>query len=350
MMITWSELAIIGIVMSYLLTVLVYMLSYFINSEVLRSWSKLEIQNVFLTLILFASLSTLASYSFVVDYVNSGSQYISNTYNMMVGCQSTFISESNLISVLASISVNINPTIFNMQGTPAENRQPQQNLNSAEEHTDQGNSPGAPSFGLGISFAPFLQPLLNSVVNIQSYMFIPLGMIKLHQLIISFMVENGAKVLLPFGIFFRSFKFSRHAGNLLLALFMALYFILPAMYLFNKELLVYSMGLDETSTTCGTSNLFDDLAASIANKFADYGKILNPITGGEGKDISELVMDAANNLSYDSDSGLAVVFLRMGIEGMILPMFSIITSLGIAREFSHILGSEIDFSQLVRVV
>ncbi len=363
MMVTWNELAIIGVISSYLLTVLIYMLSYLLNSEVLRAWSKLEMQNVFITLVLFASLASFASFSYITDYVTSSQEYISYLFNKMVSCQASFIADSNVLSLIASITFNFNPSVFSMRGTPQDVKSASDtdtaNMKSSGKDKEEGKAPGLSTWHAGISFAPFLQPLLTSVANVQSYMFIPLGMVKLHHLIISFVVDKGASALLPLGIFFRSFKFSRHAGNLLIALFMALYLVLPGMYLFNKELLVQTMGMsyNPSDPKCGESDILTDLGGVIMTKFAGktdaYKGLASEFGVGSGFDnptISDLVGNAADNLSYGSSSGIAVIFLTMGVEGMLLPMLAIIVSLGMAREFAHLLGSEIDFSQLVRVV
>ena len=56
-----------------------------------------------------------------------------------------------------------------------------------------------------------------------------------------------------------------------------------------------------------------------------------------------------DSISYGG-SAVSRIFLRMGIEAMFLPMLSIIISLGIAREIAATLGSDVDFSQLVRLV
>ena len=58
-LITWEAFAMMGITISALIVTVVFMLSYMFNNEFLKSWSKSEFLNIFLTLIIFGSLLSL---------------------------------------------------------------------------------------------------------------------------------------------------------------------------------------------------------------------------------------------------------------------------------------------------
>ncbi|MCX8205789.1 MAG: hypothetical protein N3H30_01010 [Candidatus Micrarchaeota archaeon] len=342
----WNELALACVAIAYLFAVLVYMLSYIITSELMRAWARSEMQNIIFTLILFATLSTLAALPFISGdkntkgYVYEGKEYLGVLYNDSTACITNSMRDANALAVLGSTSISISSLIFGLQSPTYKDSSGQ-----IVKYTYPGDITSMGS--MGVSLAPFISPITTMVSNVQQYSMIPIGMIKLHLLLIDFIIRNGTSILLPVGIAMRAFKFSRNAGNMIIALFIALYFVLPAAYLFNRGLLQEVTG-DYKAELCSdpldSPSLLGEMVAMLTQNWGfDPSKMLDrSIT----VNIEEIVPE---KLTFGG-SGLSKLALRVGIEGFLLPFFSIILTLGIAREFAASLGSDVDFSQLVRVV
>ncbi|MEM0437845.1 MAG: hypothetical protein QXU54_00935 [Candidatus Micrarchaeia archaeon] len=345
----WTELALMGITLAYLIAVIIYMLSYIISSELMRAWARNEIQNLIFTLILFATLGVLASLDFVsgkdTGYINEGEKYLGTLYNDSIACTTSIMQEVNTYSILGSVSVGVGPELFAVESiTPATSADSQKVSGSSEVlYLNADALDKVSNMGLGFSLAPFISPINTMVSQIMQYLTIPLGMMQLHILLISLIKKHGVTVFLPVGVLLRAFKFSRNAGNLIIALFIALYFILPAAYLFNKNLM--KEALDEyKDTICGDGapSMFGEVLHIYA-KSSNLGYGINPDID---VDVGQII---DKPLTYGG-SAFKKVILRIGIEGTMLPFFAIVLTLGIAREFAATLGSDIDFSQLVRVV
>ncbi len=357
--VTWDQLAIFGVLMAFLLSALVYMLSHIISSELLRAWARHEVQSLFLTLILFASLVSLASLDFVVQYRNGASDYLKMLYSDGVYCQFSMLDGMNALGMLSSLSVNINPTIFSLKGSTTLAGEPKSEGEvKMEKYTaGQAQAGAQSSITAGISLGAILQPFMTAFSDLQGFLFIPFSFLQFHIQLLDIIIKKGATLILPLGVFLRAFKFTRHGGNLLIALFIALYFILPGMYLFNKGLMQEKFGLgstDDDMKVCENSKpgLISEFAGPVmsAAGFSGFAGMSNGPSFSDTSTLSSTILSKSENLLYTSSSSFTVVFLRVGVESTILPMFAIIVTLGLAREFAMLLGSDIDFSQLVRVV
>jgi len=343
--VTWSMLAIIGITISFLLSALVYMLSHIFSSEMMSAWSKHEIQTALLTIILFVSLTSLANMQFVKEYTAGAKNYLSNLYNDAIFCQVSLYSSGSGLAMISSITFSINPTIASIKNAFNVFLNPQ--TQSGDEK--KSNEGGRQNWSVGISPASFMQPVLIALSDIQSYLFIPFTTLQFHLQLFTFIFNKGATMILPLGIFLRAFKFSRHGGNLLIALFISLYFILPAMYLFGDSLM--QSKFNTTQHMC--ENYKPSLVSEFGTPLLAKAGLGGPESFGDNwdGDFAKIILpESSKDLIFNGKSSFTTVFLRMIVECTILPMFAIIVSLGLAREFALLLGSDIDFSQLVRVV
>jgi len=333
--VTWSMLAIIGITISFLLSALVYMLSHIFSSEIMSAWSKHEIQTALLTIILFVSLTSLADMQFVKEYTAGAKNYLSNLYNDAIFCQVSLYSSGSGLAMLSSITLSINPEILNIKNSV---------MGIGNPKGDQQR------LSVGIPFSMFMQPILTSLSDIQSYLFIPFTTLQFHLQLFTFIFNKGATMILPLGIFLRAFKFSRHGGNLLIALFISLYFILPAMYLFGDSLMQSKFNTTQHMCENYKPSLVSEFGTPLLAKIGIGGVKSFGGINWDGDFAKIILPESSKDLIFNGKSSFTTVFLRMIVECTILPMFAIIVSLGLAREFALLLGSDIDFSQLVRVV
>ena len=132
-----------------------------------------------------------------------------------------------------------------------------------------------------------------------------------------------------------------------------MYFVLPVLYLFNQALVNVVLGEEELNKEIKLDEH--------ENEGKGFVTELSGIIIGDIKKLSlssALFPDDADDDSigktvydYLSPAGKLYDFvIRFFIEGMILPYLSIIVALGLAREFALTLGSNVDFSSLVRLV
>ncbi len=80
----------------------------------------------------------------------------------------------------------------------------------------------------------------NMIMN--SFIFPALTSLSMQKLLLSFITENAIKWILPTAMFLRFFVLTRQMGNVLIALVLAIYIIIPFMYAFNGAM--YTSVLD----------------------------------------------------------------------------------------------------------
>jgi len=342
----WDTFAIMGITISFLIVTLIFMLSYLFNIEFLKSWSRSEFLNIFITLIMFGSLISILQLGIARENLSSGRSYVNRLFNDVLDIMINLISDISVISFIGSFSININPGgMIAMQN---------------QVDTDKGGG-GIPVSGY-ISMNSFVSPIITSFSNIQIYSFIPLLMIKLHILLIDFVaddVEDDVEnvpfpIFLALGIFLRAFKFSRGAGNTMIAIFMALYLILPSIYLFNLGLMNVIYGNTGDKEIFEFHSFGEDATANFMPDLT--GVLMDELSTGSDFDVSDVTEFNDSDLGEkmiemtSPDGSLYNFIMRFVIEAFFLPYLSIIVTLGIAREFALSLGTNVDFSSLVRLV
>jgi hypothetical protein len=346
MYLSWDVFAIMGITISFLIVTLIFMLSYMFNSEFLKSWSRGEFLNIFITLILFGTLISIVQMGVLKENLNAGKDYVSDLFEDVIESQIKIISHLSLISFIGSFSININPGGV-----------------VATQNQVDGGTGGVPLSGY-ISLNAFVSPIITSVSSIQIYSFIPLLMIKLHILLIEFVSMDAARtvpIFLGLGIFLRSFKFSRGAGNTMIAIFLALYLVLPTIYIFNLGLMNTVYGNTTTNKIFEFHSFNKDIGYGNDGSASDFmPEMIEVLMQGISSDldISDMGSDAFKKTDFVSalmettgpGGKLYNFIMRFVMEAFFLPYLSIIITLGIAREFALTLGSNVDFSSLVRLV
>lgn len=317
MELSWDMLALFGITLSFSITTIIFMLSYFFSNEFLKSWSREEFFNIFTTLLLFGTLFSLVNLDLFTSNVQEAKSYVNQIFHNALNIQIDMLSDVSTLSLIGSLSYSFNLNSIASMGK------------GGTHDFEVGEFAG--SISSSISLQPLLSPFTTSFSTLQVYSFVPMTMIKLHVLLIDFVEKDAGRsfpILLAMGIFLRAFKFTRNAGNTILALFISLYFILPVIYLFNESVI-------NTVIQPPPSNSFlSELMNLMMNKITDNDSYI-------GEDIFKMTLPTGKLY------GFIVTFF---IESFLLPYISIIIALGIAREFAMTLGSNVDFSSLVRLV
>jgi len=148
------------------------------------------------------------------------------------------------------------------------------------------------------------------------------------RVLLSFARYTAFNMLIPVGLLFRCFKFSRGAGNALIAVGFGFYTVYPLTIVATDRLL---HGSNPSTTT-------------IENFMA--GHECDPTLTNTDKSRDYVVNRAKAMTSFDMvNSAIYIVIVRV-VLGSIL---NLIITLGFIRMFARILGSELDISSLARI-
>ncbi|MFH1520513.1 MAG: hypothetical protein ABID61_02620 [Candidatus Micrarchaeota archaeon] len=168
-------------------------------------------------------------------------------------------------------------------------------------------------------------------------------------------------LLLPFGIFLRTFKFTRGAGGLFIAMAVALYFILPFtiiffQYMFDEfEKLPASAHFQKppefTGPNCDPFNalpLHDGEGAEMAadpSKIFDYDSSSGQGTGIEGNEANamHILQDFAGN-------AMEYYIYHVLIKATLAVIISVLVTVLSIQRITAIAGTEMDMSVLSRLV
>jgi len=154
-------------------------------------------------------------------------------------------------------------------------------------------------------------------------------------------------VLLPLGIIFRAFPFTRMAGSAAIAIAIGFTIILPISYLLVEDISThywnwdppgeYASGKDYTA--CSGQNI------DVQQLSGDVGSIvIQSVLGFSISGIEGAIKDWIKGNTF------RCLMFKVVVEAAILPFFAYLVTLNVTRRLAEILGAHIDFSTLVRVI
>ncbi|MEM4133632.1 MAG: hypothetical protein QXO35_00195 [Candidatus Micrarchaeia archaeon] len=165
-------------------------------------------------------------------------------------------------------------------------------------------------------------------------------------------VENVAFVfILPFGLFFRIFNFSRKVANLLIVLAISLYIVFPLTYLLNQNMVdaVLNEGLS------GDKSWRDILGARMDKQTGVEGCTIGDMFSGK---FLECLQKSSKNIITASFSTATYIFNFVFIiftEAAfafilftLIPIIDFTITVVIARELGSLLGSDVSFGDLIK--
>lgn len=172
--------------------------------------------------------------------------------------------------------------------------------------------------------------------------------LRVQELVLTFARDYAFSFLLPLGVALRAFTFTRGAGGALIAIAVGFYIVLPITYLFQEEITAdYCARHDCQRSLLArfgyAGNLYDIIVGLMAS--AQSGGIGRGLTVagsfGQGYSLSEL-------MSLNGPFG-PVIFVA-GISGAVLPALGLITTFIFMKSFANLMGSDVDFSTLIKIV
>jgi hypothetical protein len=136
-------------------------------------------------------------------------------------------------------------------------------------------------------------------------------------------------VLLPLGILLRAFPFTRTAGGALIAIAVGFTLLLPLIYLIMQDV------AEHYWVTSGCANV----SLKVATKVLDVG-----FTGMFG-DLMGKIEDM-----FKPGGTMSCILFKLAIEATVLPFFGYLMVLNVTRYIAELLGANVDFSSLVRII
>ncbi len=222
----------------------------------------------------------------------------------------------------------------------------------------------------GVSISPFLgfKVLVDLIGYVLSAQVLNLIQLKAQNILLAFARDSLFTLVLPFGVALRSFTITRSAGGALIAIAVGFYIVFPLAYVFSAEI----VGEHCSTASCGSLRDNPDWtgvgildaaiggsgAPDMVNLFKMGFKMFK--AGGAGLDA---LMDASDPSNFGGGSGKSsfmndfgangplgsIVYMGMIASG-VLPIFSLIITLQFIRNLALLLGADVDFSALVKII
>lgn len=193
----WQDLTLIAIIASIFALAIVFSIGYAIESQELKFLAREELAQLFITGIMVAGFATIVEPLFSTIHVDS-SAAISQTISNITMIHGELYSTSLAIGKEASRSIWC--------------------------------SFSAASFGLSTcSGYRMLAPPLSSAFQLTAT---ALSELQALELLINFSKNQIFTLFFPFGLFLRTFKYTRGAGSLFISVGLALYIVLPLSFVF----------------------------------------------------------------------------------------------------------------------
>jgi len=239
----------------------------------------------------------------------------------------------SVLSLSASLGIQINiGTLLNLKSGSTSR------LNNLEEVIQ--------NTWMGIRPFSLFTPLISTISLFQSYLGISFVNIQFHIQLLELIGSAGKSIILPVGVLLRAFKVTRNGGNALIAIFLAFYVMYPLTIDFLD-----GMVLKQKYGSCKAVNLrdfqtmvFHEIKNTLPLSFGELGEMMTGV-----KDVQTYVKDMQGGMCNDGNI-IGELFVIFGFKFLFVPFFAIFVALGFARVFASLLGTEIDFSSLMRVV
>jgi len=205
-------------------------------------------------------------------------------------------------------------------------------------------------FGMSaISPGALVRPLSDFMGYANTLVTLLFLQLKVQEMALAFARDYAFTFLLPVGVALRAFALTRRAGGALISIAVGFYIVLPVTYLFQEEI---------TASYCASHNC----RASLLDNFGGSGNISDVLTalladaqrgGALGKGITFAGsprggLTLADIMSVNGPLG--PIFFIAGISGAVLPAIGLITTFMFMKSFGSVLGSDVDFSSLMKII
>jgi hypothetical protein len=158
--------------------------------------------------------------------------------------------------------------------------------------------------------------------------------------LIAISTTYSLSMILPFGILLRTFKATRGAGGLLIAVAVSMHILLPAGMVFNNIL------ADTFLADPASDGYSGKMETNIPNCASD--KV--PRSGAGGMNMPDDQGEAAKDILDDLHADLRRVVFNVLVKGTLGPVLSLLMMVAGIRALSSLAGAEVDVTSLGRFV
>ena len=318
---SWQALSAIGIIVSWLVVALAYMVGSLLDNVGLMARAKSEVWEIITTILILASIIVIvqAACTFPASYINPGAASGANL----------FVTAENYLFWLRNYSLSVFSSLMGM--------------NSFISFLISMMG-GFNIFGIGLTAQPFagFQPLVN-IINLFMNGIMMCIIAAIAQITVLKFIEAGVlSILLPAGVVCRSFPFTRQFGSALIAIALGLFIIYPLMLVVD-DAIMGSKSRNPNDVGREDYSLFDSLKDQLPGAIA--GMFLSG--GFFAPQAIEQILEALMNYFIN---GPIVGIGQVALAAFILPAINGVIFVAAVRDLSKLLGQEVDVSSLSRIV
>lgn len=166
-------------------------------------------------------------------------------------------------------------------------------------------------------------------------------------------IANSFAILLPIGILFRTFKLTRGAGGMIIAVAIALYFVLPLSMISMIKLADQYKNSDDGKAYAGALPVIgvqECKAGQTSDLSSAEEAMSNNLAGALIPNIE--ASNSAKAISVLNQAAVATPFYLFPalIYGIIAPAIALLITVASIRAISSLAGAEVDVSALARVI
>ncbi len=180
----------------------------------------------------------------------------------------------------------------------------------------------------GAAFRPVMD-MFGYALSILSLSIIQL---RAQEMLLEFARDYMFAFFLPVGIALRAFPFTRMAGGAFIAISIGFYIVLPLTYLASEQIV---------RDHCNTYKCSGSLTLAMAGNARD---IIDDMFNRGGSAPSEFVKE----MTYEGDFG-PMLYMSV-VAAVLLPLMCLIATIMFTRSLASLLGAEIDFTSLVKII
>lgn len=224
----------------------------------------------------------------------------------------------------------------------------------------------------GVNLAPFtgFRVMMDMIGYAVSAQVLNLIQLKAQYMLLTFARDYMFSLVLPLGIALRSFTITRSAGGALIAIAVGFYIVFPLAYIFTGEIVGahckesdcgrYSSGpdwtgIDTIDTLIGGKGTADmtalmgigfQMMRPSGSGFAGIGVAGDPDNFEGSADSKE----AGFINEFGSSGAVGTITYVSVVASAILPIMSLIMALQFVRNLALVMGADVDFSALVKII
>jgi hypothetical protein len=312
---SWQFLSILGLITSWFILSLVYMIGSLMDNVSLTARAKAEFWEIITTSLILGSVILLTSTACAFEPSSMGFDTNGNMFAVA----------NSYLLWLRSFTLAVFKDLLTMSNTVA---------------VLLSTIGGFTVFGIGVSGQPFagLQAYMHIINLFMNGTMICLITTIAQITVLKFIQAGVFNILLPVGIVCRSFPFTRQFGGALIAISVGLYIFYPFMLVVDDAI----MGTPSSNPNAHESIQFG-FEGAILGSVMGLGPGL--ILGGVGH--LEAVGQLMSNyfLTYPIE-GLG----KVGLAAFILPAINAVVFVAVVRDLSRILGQEVDATSISRMI